>query len=95
MGRLIDADYLIERIKVHNELIGESNEAYHLAHEHIIELVEMQPTAYDPDAVVGQLEELPIHDCEGHWGEYIDKDNVIEIVKRGGVHDGRTKKGVL
>lgn len=61
MSRYIDADALIERIKVHAKNVKSgsrySDDIYELAHEHIVELVEMQPTAYDPDAVVKQLED--------------------------------------
>lgn len=47
-----------------------------------------QPTAYDVEKVVAELKELPVYFSEGHWGEYLDKEKVIEIVKRGGI-DGK------
>ena len=44
LGRLIDADELIKRIEDHKKTVGPYNEIYKLAHEHIIELVAIQPT---------------------------------------------------
>lgn len=38
----------------------------------------------EADRIVTELEELPIHFSEGHWGEYIDKDDAIGIVRKGG-----------
>lgn len=95
--RLIDADALTERIKVHAKNVKSgsrySDDIYELAHEHIVELVGMQPTAYDPDAVVEQIcgcdgcsgccnchEEERMMECE----EYA---RVYEIVRKGGVHE--------
>jgi len=99
MPRYIDADYLIERIKVHNDIIGKSNEAYNLAHEHIIDLVGMQPTGYDPEAVVAELGVV----FEQTVAEILDKtesdftiadfnvrpfaDRLCAVVRKGGAHE--------
>lgn len=79
--RLIDADVLkleLQRYQIES-LIEHSEE------KNVFDVINEQPTAFDRENVVAELEQLPIHFSEGHWGEYIDKNNVIEIVKRGGV----------
>lgn len=76
MGRLIDADKLKEQI--------------HCAYSddlEILEKIDAQPTAYDPDKVVKQLEDC-ISDTEdsltGKGARWAYK-GAIEIVKGGGV----------
>ena len=86
--RLIDADELIEMIKDHNKkcsavLSGAVKEIYEIAHEHIINLVEIQPTAYDVENVVEKLEEQSF----GYYltdGEAVDLEDAIECVRNGG-----------
>lgn len=62
----------------------------------VIELLDRQPTAYDPDKVVEQLEdynmwrELLIYELTHREREIIKK--AIEIVKGGGIND---EKGVM
>lgn len=91
MSRLIDADALIETIIQHGKNVkcGEPilNDLYQEAHKHIIDLVEIQPTAFDVEKVVAELGKI-----KGHYGyfgseecEYVSYDNAIDIVKRGGV----------
>lgn len=96
--RLIDADTLAERIKIHkiNVKCGsvKINEVYGLAHDHIIDLVNNQPTAYDVDAVVEQI--MVLHD-EGYCPNedelecVLDKacsdcyrEKVADIIRKGG-----------
>ena len=61
MSRLIDADKLIKYIEKtrkenpHNDIKIASN--HNFEHFHFIKLVNEQPTAYDVDKVVEQLEE--------------------------------------
>ena len=59
MSRYIDADILVETIKFHAENVKceneFANEVYKLAHEHIVEVVGVQPTGYDPEAVMAEL----------------------------------------
>lgn len=91
MSRLIDADELIKAIKNHKTNVesgsGFANEIYALAHEHIIDVITIQPTAFDTEKVVEQLEVLKekgyaeLMMCEVN--ELIDKS--INIVKKGGV----------
>ena len=62
MSRLIDVEKLIEDIEKsrkenpHNDIKIASN--HNFEHFHFIKLVNEQPTAYDVDKVVEQLEEL-------------------------------------
>lgn len=75
--RLIDADNLVFNGRQYNSSQMKA----------ILDFVDVQPTAYDPDKVVEQLEELR-KECEDPLQEYdpnyfIDKS--IEIVKGGGV----------
>ena len=86
--RLIDADVLIEHFE---KLKKESTSLVDMAH--IIgfqSVIDAQPTAYDPDKVVEQLEEIrPEEDCFDNAEEYkhaLSRHNkIIEIVKGGGV----------
>lgn len=88
MGRLIDADVLIGHFE---KLKKESASLVDMAH--IIgfqSVIDAQPTAYDPEEVVEQLEEIrPEEDCFDNAEEYkhaLSRHNkIIEIVKGGGV----------
>lgn len=78
MGRLIDADELKKYLKKY------------LHYGHAIPWVDAQPTAYDPDKVVEQLEKVAFerYENDGMGGErVVNLDDVVEIVK-GGVVDG-------
>lgn len=44
LGRLIDADELVNCIEDHKKTVGPYIKMYQLAHKHIIELVAIQPT---------------------------------------------------
>lgn len=104
--RLIDADKLILYLNDYalqaSPFRGERAEAYN-AIKQCIEAVEEQPTAYDIDKVVEELEEM-IHPKQLYFCKYAkggckhldnnDMDcmecvveNAIEIVKHGGVSD--------
>lgn len=93
MGRLIDADALIEQIWEKHKKVEES---YDLCADElkevfcgIVALVDEQPTAYDPDKVVTQLEERSKEYNAGvrlHGKpEEMLTDEAIEIVEGGGV----------
>lgn len=75
--RLIDADALKKQI--------------HCAYSddlEILEKIDAQPTAYDPDKVVEQLEKVAFerYGNDGMGGEMVvNMDDAIEIVKGGGV----------
>lgn len=79
MGRLIEEDKLIQDV---NNTITEKSGAIDW-----INLINCQPTAYDPDKVVKQLEDC-ISDTEdsltGKGARWAYK-GAIEIVKGGGV----------
>ena len=95
MSRLIDADELIKAIENHKTNVasesGFANEIYSLAHEHIIDVINIQPTAFDTEKVVEQLEEMKNNkDCQVYCYEFYKKkcmihENAIDIVKKGGV----------
>ena len=91
MGRLIDADNLVFNGRQYNSSQMKA----------ILDFVDAQPTAYDPDKVVEQLEEVekimtsPVNnDCFGEECRASDCmvcliSKAIEIVKGGGV-DAKT-----
>lgn len=100
--RLVDADKLILHLNDYAlqeaPFRGESADVYN-AIKQCIEAVEEQPTAYDVDKVVKELEELKsrvpinrvldniIRDCHKELGQIIAYDRAIEIVKAGGKND--------
>ncbi len=99
--RLIDAEELIEQIW---EKHKKTEEPYDFCVDElkevfcgIVALVDAQPTAYDPDKVVEQLEKLKslvpvnrvlddiVNDKPKELGMLIAYEKAIEIVKGGGV----------
>ena len=92
MSKLIDADALIEELGKH--YIG-SFRLDTLAQQYI----DAQPIAYDVDAVVAELDKLMVKTTskmveskdvpewfyEVKTGEYINKKDAIDIVRKGGV----------
>ena len=88
MGRLIDADKTLEETRRDRDY-AEKNGFMDMYHERqaLIERIEAQPTAYDPDKVVEQLEdynmwrELLIYELTHREREIIKR--AIEIVKGG------------
>ena len=89
MSRLIDADKLMKDIigicKCQPSLEGRQKETVYIK-----DVIENQPTAYDVDKVVEQLEEdadvisIP-HNFSIKKKVVIDINDVIEIVERGGI----------
>lgn len=80
MGRLIDADAfkrLVAGMAISNNYPANKANAW-------CELIDAQPTAYDPDKVVEQLEEACIS-LSDYPGYTVDIEKAIEIVKGGGV----------
>lgn len=51
----------------------------------IVRLIDEQPTAYDVEKVVEELEKLPRDSSWNHNSNNINRSNAIDIVKRGGV----------
>ena len=104
--RLIDADILLPELEL---LQDEADAKYHETDfdsfygggcsmiQEVIKGVEKQPTAFDVDNVVEQLEKDKFIDCETvlsdvHQGYNAGLSRAIEIVKRGRketVHDKR------
>lgn len=76
MGRLIDADELIEYIK-----IWEVGTSISSDQKEFIDCIDRQPTAFDVDKVIEKLEDYLFEKycIEG------DDDNIEKIVKGGGV----------
>lgn len=81
--RLIDGDALLKALKDH------AGYQRWLISEHVWEIVENQPTAYDVDKVVEELLEnikgchntITIFDTKA----YVRFDKALDIVRRGGV----------
>ena len=91
--RLIDPDKLYEDLANNLSSImgdgsdGEAIDIYVTIGDIIHDTFNAQPTVYDPDKVVEQLEELR-KECEDQLQEYDPNyfiDKAIEIVKGGGV----------
>ena len=86
MGRLIDADAFKSQIAgmaISNNYPANKANVW-------CELIDAQPTAYDPDKVVEQLEKVAFerYENDGMGGErVVNLDDVVEIVK-GGVVGG-------
>lgn len=77
--RLIDADALLKQL-----LEAKDDEII----KAVIGLVQTQPTAYDVSRVVEQLESLSNAEADYYYAtsnDVIDRENAIDIVKRGGV----------
>lgn len=85
MSRLIDADKLINKLK---EYTRTNNCEFNGACRSIIEIIKQQPTAYDVDKVVSELEdykmwkELLIYDLDFRERQIIKK--AIDVIKVGG-----------
>ena len=102
MGRLIDEGELIKVLKERatNDALCGYMTAYDVTNS-IIDEVNEQPTAYDPDRIVEQLEELKslvpvnrilediVNEKPKELGMLIAYRKAIEIVKGGGV-DAKT-----
>lgn len=103
MGDLISRSALIESIINHGNDIKSDvpmiEDIYQTAHKHIIDLVEIQPTAYDVEKVVAELEEereIAYADFDEYAYKYeldlTDNDDwfyrglsrAMNVVKRGG-----------
>lgn len=92
--RLIDADKLINALNLCGCYKYRNPKAYDtLMLYEILGAIEDQPTAYDVDKVIGELEfnsyskYRSTYDNPYTGGSVIDEDDAIEIVKRGGVDD--------
>ena len=90
MGRLIEADKLKADLE---KAISKNKDMDCLDFLRVASFIDAQPTAYDPDKVVEQLEERSKEYNAGvrlHGKpEEMLTDEAIEIVKGGGVYDKR------
>lgn len=93
MGRLIDADLLMENhdlksaTKYGNKSAKQQEHSYStLMMYEIAYMIEDAPTAYDVEAVVKQIKESAFRDVEEQDGEPIlYLSEVIDIIRNGGV----------
>ena len=83
--RLIDADELVKVLHESLEGDAELTKDYELLG--IDDFINAQPTAYDVDKVVKELEELPQCSTWNHNSNNIDRIKAINIVKAGGTND--------
>lgn len=80
MGRLIDADELMELYD------GLEDRGFVIPVDAVIQNIKDMPTAYDIGKVVKQLEDDAMKWESVHsQGGFIDLDKAIEIVKSGGI----------
>ena len=89
MGRLIDADKLLEETRRDRDY-ARKNGFLDMYYERqvLIDRIKAQPTAYNVDKVVEQLESLRNAEAEYYYAgsnDVIDREDAIEIVKGGGV----------
>ena len=91
--RLVDADKLIEKIDGYTRT---NNVEFNIACKYIIEVVKEQPTAFDVDKVVEQLEKSHFHTdatvdddgyCNDDSEEVVNLNEAIEIVRKGGIDE--------
>ena len=89
MGRLIDADKLLEETRKDRDY-AEKNGFLDMYYERqvLIDRIESQQTAYNPEKVVEQLESLRNAEADYYYAscnDVIDREDAIEIVKGGGI----------
>ena len=89
--RLIDADKLLNKIDAY--MCGSQDVMF------VKELIKEQPTAFDVDKVVEQLEKSHFHTdvtfdddgcCNDDSEEVVKLNEAIEIIKRGGIDEERS-----
>ena len=89
MGRLIDADKLLEETRRDRDY-ARKNGFLDMYYERqvLIDRIKAQPTVYDPEKVVEQLESLSNAEADYYYArsnDVIDREDAIDIVKKGGV----------
>ena len=96
MSKLIDVDMLIKKIDRYTRT---NNVEFNIACKYIIEVVKEQPTAFDVEKVVVQLEtqskmnlkkgliEVLPDEARPYLKAVESFDKAIEIVKRGGIDE--------
>lgn len=100
MSRLIDADKLIEAIENHDfgtiKAYGEHSQVakilanvFIFAVEEVVKIVKTQPTTYDADKVIDEMEGcvFTVTDCDDGDFSAVELEEAIGIVKRGGIDE--------
>ena len=86
MGRLIDADALIEKLE--EKMFNSQSMCPVIKITDVMSLIDEQPTAYDPEAVVAELDKSSFLMEPRKKGHYADNgvflDEAIKIVRKGG-----------
>lgn len=86
MSRLIDADALCEKIrKIYDGYMLDEGGCAPIDFEN---MVDDMPTAFDTEKVVEQLESLSNAEADYYYArsnDVIDREDAIDIVKKGGV----------
>lgn len=77
--RLIDVDEITD-----GEILNYLGKEYGFCVPDVRDLLKDQPTAYDVNKVVEQLEAAPICSSWNHNSDNISRNFAMEIVKRGG-----------
>ena len=89
--RLIDADKLLNKIDAY--MCGSQDVMF------VKELIKEQPTAFDVEKVVSELEKSHFHTdatfdddgyCNDDSEEVVNLNEAIEIIKRGGIDEERS-----
>ena len=93
MGRLIDADKLLETLQdlePHCDNKDYERGMLITMNYYMPRIINDEPTVFDVDKVVEQLESLSNAEADYYYAssnDVIDRDDAIEIVKQGGVSD--------
>lgn len=91
MGRVIDEDELVEEIKSLKIVLDGKDIFPTAAKDTVLRIISEQPTAYDPDKVVRQLEDYGNEETHYYKNTPYEKcieeciGKAIQIVKGGGV----------
>ena len=91
MGRLIDADKLLETLQDLEPHCENKDYEYGMLNTmryYIPKIINDEPIAYNVDKVVEQLESLSNAEADYYYAscnDVIDREDAIEIVKGGGV----------
>ena len=92
MGRLIDADKLLETLQDLEPHCENKDYEYGILKTiryYMPKIINDEPTVFDVDKVVKQLESLSNAEADYYYAsgnDVIDRDDAIEIVKGGGVY---------
>ena len=91
MGRLIDADKLLETLQDLEPHCENKDYEYGMLNTmkyYMPKIINDEPTVFDVDKVVEQLESLSNAEADYYYAsgnDVIDRDDAIEIVKGGGI----------